>query len=80
AQLEYEHDDNHSFLLSGKFTSNRRGRTSAITEEVFSLMGNKCNPYWGLQDGKIRNSRERFISEAMVLFNYFYNADKLDLS
>lgn len=79
-QLEYELDDNHSFLLSGIFTSNRRGRSSAITEEVFSLMGNKYNPYWGLQDGKIRNSRERFISEPMVLFNYFCNADKLDLS
>ncbi|UWX54774.1 TonB-dependent receptor [Maribacter litopenaei] len=79
-QLEYELNDNHSFLLSGIFTTNRRGRSSAITEEVFDLVGNKYNPYWGLQDGKIRNSRERFISEPMLLFNYFYTSDKLNLS
>lgn len=79
-QLEYEINDNHSFLLSGIFTTNRRGRSSAITEEVFDLVGNKYNPYWGLQDGKIRNSRERFISEPMVLFNYFYTSNKLNLS
>ena len=59
---------------------NRRGRSSAITEEVYDLVGKKYNPYWGIQNGKIRNSRERKVSEPVVLANYFHNSDKLNLN
>lgn len=59
--------------------SNRRGRSAALTDEVQTLLGNRYNPYWGKQDGEIRNSRERHISEPMVLLNYDYDGDKLDL-
>lgn len=79
-QLEYKFNDSNSVLLSGIFTSNRRGRSSAITEEVFTLVGKKYNPYWGLQKGKVRNSRERFISEPLLLLNYFHTTDKLKLN
>ncbi|PIB38387.1 carboxypeptidase-like regulatory domain-containing protein [Maribacter sp. 4G9] len=79
-QLEYKVNEHHSFLLSGIVTTNRRGRSSALTEEVFRLAGKRYNPYWGLQEGRIRNSRERYISEPMFILNYFYNAEKLNLS
>src|SRR5690606_28214539 len=64
--LEYRIDPNNSLLLTAIFASNRRGRSSAVTEEVYNLVGNKYNPYWGEQEGKIRNSRERKIQEPIL--------------
>ena len=35
-----------------------RGQSGAVTQEVYDLTGtNNYNPYWGYQDGHIRNSR-----------------------
>ncbi|MBU2995684.1 TonB-dependent receptor [Cellulophaga baltica] len=78
--LEYKINDKNSFLFTSMLASNRRGRSSAITEEVFNLVGNKYNPYWGIQNGKIRNSRERKIAEPIVMFNHFFETDKLTLT
>ena len=77
--LEYKIDKRNSFLLTGIFASNRRGRSSALTQEVFNLIGNRYNPYWGKQDGKIRNSRERVIAEPMLMLNYFYETEKFNM-
>lgn len=78
--LEYRIDPNNSLLLTAIFASNRRGRSSAVTEEVYNLVGNKYNPYWGEQEGKIRNSRERKIQEPILLFNYLYASEKFALN
>ena len=45
--LEYKFNDQNSITFTGIFASNRRGRSSAITEEVFELVGKRYNPYWG---------------------------------
>ncbi|WP_271770016.1 TonB-dependent receptor [Aquimarina algiphila] len=63
----------HSLNLTGFYTPNRRGRSTAITEEVFNLKGNTYNPNWGYQDGKLRNSRERKIEEPIVMLNHYWN-------
>ena len=35
-----------------------RGQNAAVTQEVYDLTGsNNYNPYWGYQNGKVRNSR-----------------------
>ena len=35
-----------------------RGQNAAVTQEVYDLTGSiNYNPYWGYQDGKVRNSR-----------------------
>ena len=35
-----------------------RGQNAAVTQEVYDLTGsNNYNPYWGYQDGKVRNIR-----------------------
>ena len=35
-----------------------RGQNAAVTQEVYDLTGTiNYNPYWGYQDGKVRNSR-----------------------
>lgn len=78
--LEYQLNSRHSFSFTGIFASNRRGRSSAITQEVFELVGKKYNPYWGEQNGEIRNSRERKIAEPILMLNYFYTSNKLRLN
>lgn len=78
--LEYQLDPKNSIGLTSIFATNRRGRSSAITEEVFNLVGRKYNPYWGYQNGDIRNSRERKIEEPIVMFNYYHTSDKLSLN
>jgi hypothetical protein len=78
--LEYQYNPKTSITLTAFSATNRRGRSSATTEEVYDLVGNRYNPYWGTQDGEIRNSRERRISEPMVLLNYFYDSEKWNLT
>lgn len=78
--LEYQVNSKHSFNLTTMATSNRRGRSSALTEEVFELVGKKYNPYWGSQDGKMRNSRERRIAEPIVMLNHYYTSEKFRLN
>ena len=78
--IEYQIDAKNSLVATAILTSNRRGRSSAITEEVFSLAGNKYNPYWGYQNGNVRNSRERKITEPIVLLNYYLATDKFNLN
>ncbi len=78
--VEYQLNPQHSLNLNAIMASNRRGRSSALTEEVFELAGNTYNPYWGFQNGDIRNSRERRIVEPIVMLNYFYDSDRFNLN
>ncbi|HEA23551.1 MAG TPA: TonB-dependent receptor [Pricia antarctica] len=78
--LEYQFNDKNSLNFTGMLASNRRGRSSAITEEVFELAGKRYNPYWGEQDGKIRNSRERKIAEPIMMLNHFFESDDFNLN
>jgi len=50
-----------------------RGQNAAVTQEVYDLTGsNNYNPYWGYQDGKVRNSRivKSYDPTAIVAFDY----------
>ncbi|WP_229418417.1 TonB-dependent receptor [Flagellimonas chongwuensis] len=76
--VEYQFNPQNSITFTLILARNRRGRSSALTEEVFDLMGGQYNPYWGEQDGKIRNSREREIFEPLFLFNYALNKKKFN--
>ncbi|HET8737843.1 MAG TPA: carboxypeptidase-like regulatory domain-containing protein [Pricia sp.] len=78
--LEYRFNTSNSLNFTGMLASNRRGRSSALTEEVFELAGKKYNPYWGEQDGKIRNSRERLIAEPILMLNHYYKSDHFNLN
>lgn len=70
--LEYKLNSKNTLLATAIAATNRRGRSSAVTEEVFLLKGRKYNPYWGLQNNKIRNSRERKITQPILIFNHIY--------
>jgi len=80
AAIEYELNTKSSLLATTILAKNRRGRSAAITEEVFELVGNQYNPYWGNQDGTIRTTRERDIYEPIFMLNYFFSSDKLKLT
>ena len=78
--LEYAFDKHNSLNITTIFTPNRRGQVAAITERVFKDLGRRYNPYWGSQDGSIRNSRIRKIKEPIVQLNYFHGTEKTSLS
>ncbi len=80
AALEYKFNTMHSLQFSGIYASNRRGRSSALTEEVYELVGNQYNPYWGEQNEQIRNSRERKIAEPILMLNHLYESDAFRLN
>lgn len=76
ASIEKKMGDNHSLNLTAFYTPNRRGRSTAITQEVFDLKGRKYNPFWGIQDGEIRNARIREIKEPIVMLNHYWNVSE----
>ena len=77
---EYALNTKHRLVLTAVAAKNRRGRSSAITDEVFSLVGKRYNPYWGTQEGRVRNGRERTIFEPIVLFNHYFKSEHLTLT
>ncbi len=73
ASIEKKINDQHSINFTSIYAQNRRGRSTAITEEVFRLKGRQYNPFWGEQDGEIRNSRTRDIEEPILMLNHYWN-------
>ena len=78
--IAYQFNEENSINFTGIWSSNRRGRSSAMTEEVFDLVGKRYNPYWGAQDGEIRNSRERKIEEPILMLNHFFKSGNFTLN
>ncbi|MEW7289590.1 carboxypeptidase-like regulatory domain-containing protein [Aquimarina sp. 2304DJ70-9] len=74
--VEKKLNKKHSLNLTGFYTPNRRGKSTAITEEVYNIKGNTYNPNWGYQDGKKRNSRERSIEEPVIMLNHYWDITK----
>ena len=51
------------------YTPVERGRAAPLTQEVFQIMGNHYNPYWGFDRGKPRNARQHRSEFPYFLFN-----------
>ncbi|APG60918.1 TonB-dependent receptor [Christiangramia salexigens] len=66
----------HSLNFSAFYTPNFRGKSAPLTQEVFNLKGRTYNPYWGAQDGKIRNSRLREIRMPVFMLNHNWELSK----
>lgn len=73
--LEYQLTDAHTLSATAILARNRRGRSSAVTEEVVALAGKRYNPSWGRQEGGIRNAREREVFEPLFMVNHFFKGD-----
>lgn len=49
----------HKLSLTSFGAPTMRGQSAAVTQEVYNLTGSiYYNPYWGYQNGSVRNSRE----------------------
>ena len=70
--VEKQLGEDHSLNFTGMYAQNRRGRSTAITDEVYRLKGRRYNPFWGEQDGEIRNSRVREIEEPILMLNHYW--------
>ncbi|MCW5514920.1 TonB-dependent receptor [Muriicola sp. Z0-33] len=78
--LEHIINRRNSLHLTAIFASNTRGQSAAITDEVFTLEGSRYNPFWGYQNGKVRNSRIRKIQEPILMLNYSHLSEKIRLN
>jgi len=68
--VELALDQYSSLFAFAMLAHNQRGRSAPMTQEVFKLAGRTYNPYWGWQGDRIRNARERIISEPIFTINY----------
>ena len=73
--LEKKINENHSINFTSITAPNKRGKSSANTQEVYDLKGIKYNSYWGYQNGKIRNSRMKETFEPILMLNHFWTID-----
>ena len=72
ASVEKKINDKHSLNLTSIYAQNSRGKNSPNTQEVTDLMGVKYNSYWGWQNGKKRNSRDKDVEEPMVMLSHYW--------
>ncbi|WCC45060.1 hypothetical protein PJW08_02030 [Tenacibaculum finnmarkense] len=71
--LEKIINENHSINATAIYAKNTRGKSAANTQEVYDIKGIKYNPYWGYQNGKIRNARVKRIEEPILMLNHYWN-------
>lgn len=76
ASVEKIINEKHSLNFTSLYTPNRRGRSTAVTQEVKVLKGIRYNPNWGYQNGELRNSRVRIIKEPVFMLNHYWKINK----
>ncbi len=72
ASVEKKFNDKHSLNFTSIYAQNSRGKNSPNTEEVNDLMGVKYNSYWGWQNGKKRNSRDKDVEEPILMLSHYW--------
>ncbi len=79
--VEKQLNEDHSLNFSAFYTPNRRGKSTAITQEMKDLKDRRYNPNWGYQEGEKRNSRVREIEEPVIMLNHYWDiSDKTKLN
>ena len=81
ASVEKKINEKHSLNLTAIYAQNSRGKSSPNTDEVTNLMGIEYNSYWGYQNGKKRNSRDKDIEEPIVMLSHYWKlSDRTNLN
>ncbi len=81
ASVEKKFNDSHSLNFTSIYAENSRGKSSPNSDEVTQLVGEKYNSYWGYQDGRKRNSRDKDVEEPILMLNHFWKiSDKTNLN
>ncbi len=79
--IEKKLGEDHSVNFSGIYTPVLRGKSAPLTQEVLDLQDRTYNPYWGYQEGEIRNSRMREVKEPILMLNHYWQvANNKDLN
>jgi len=76
AAVEKQLGEHHSVNFNFIYAQNRRGRSTALTNEIYRLKGRQYNPFWGEIDGYVKNSRERKIIEPIFMLNHYWDISK----
>ncbi|GIV30062.1 MAG: TonB-dependent receptor [Bacteroidia bacterium] len=72
--VEKKINDQHSLALTAFYAGIERARKGMATKEVYNLVGdNFYNPYWGYQNGKVRNGYITNNAYPTVILTYIYN-------
>ncbi|WP_296312932.1 carboxypeptidase-like regulatory domain-containing protein [Winogradskyella sp. UBA3174] len=71
--VEKQINEKHSLNFTGIYAQNRRGRSTALTQEVNDLKGRQYNPFWGELNGEQRNSRMRKTDQPILMLNHFWD-------
>lgn len=72
ASVEKKFNDKHSLNFTAIYSQNSRGKNSPNTQEVTDLVGEKYNSYWGWQNGKKRNSRDKDVEEPIFMLSHYW--------
>ncbi|WP_133532432.1 TonB-dependent receptor [Flavobacterium dankookense] len=81
ASVEKKINEKHSINFTSIYAQNRRGRNSSNTDEINSIAGINYNSFWGWQDGKKRNSRDREVEEPIFMLTHYWKlSDKTRLT
>ena len=81
ASIEKKINERHSLNFTAIYAQNSRGKNSPNSQEVTDLAGIKYNSYWGWQDGKKRNSRDKDVEEPMFILSHYWKiSDKTNLN
>lgn len=68
---EKKFNDQHTLALTTFGSPTARAQSAAVTQETYHLYGSiYYNPYWGYQNGKVRNSRVVKSFDPTVTLNY----------
>jgi len=72
ASIEKRFNDKHSLNFTAIYAQNSRGKNSPNTQEVTDLTDEKYNSYWGYQNGKKRNSRDKDVEEPIFMLSHYW--------
>jgi len=70
--VDKQFGERHRLNTTMIYADNLRGKSSAMTQEVFELKNNRYNSYWGNEMGEKRNSREKKIQEPIIQLNHYF--------
>ena len=71
-------NDRHSLNFTALDAIYKRGVAEGTTQEVYDLMNdNYYNPYWGYQDGKVRNSRVRSSNKPLITLEHLWKPSEM---
>ena len=79
--VEKKINSKHSLNFTALDAIYRRGVAGGSTQEVYDLAGsNFYNPYWGYQNGEVRNSRVRNSNKPLITLTHYWDpSQKLNI-